>query len=340
MRARPPGRLLHDALAVAAEQRRAGVVRLRSHLQNAALNNVMGSVFGRRYDVSLSGGDAEAEELKAMVLEGFDLLVTFNWSDHLPWLARLYDPCNVKKRCAALVPRVRRLVGSIIAEHRFRVPSHKQDNADFVDVLLSLDGDAMFDEGDMIAVAWEMMFRGTDTTALLTEWVIAELVLHPKVQIRLRLDIDATVGLHRAPMDADVARMPYLQGVVKETLRAHPPGPLLSWARLSTDDVHLSNGMVVPAGTTAMSTCGPSPTTPGCGPGRKSSAPSGLWRRRAAPTSTCGVGTCGSLHSGRAAACAPARTWASPPSGSGWRGWSTASSGALRNARLSTSARF
>ncbi|KAF0892056.1 hypothetical protein E2562_013452 [Oryza meyeriana var. granulata] len=46
--------------------------------------------------------------------------------------------------------------------------------------------------------------------------------------------------------------MPYLLAVVKETLRAHPPGPLLSWARLATADVHLSNGMVVPAGTTAM----------------------------------------------------------------------------------------
>ena len=40
--------------------------------------------------------------------------------------------------------------------------------------------------------------------------------------------------------------------MVKETIRIHPPGPLLSWARLSTSDVQLSNGMLVPANTTAM----------------------------------------------------------------------------------------
>lgn len=99
-----------------------------------------------------------------------------------------------------------------------------------------------------------MIFRGTDTMALLTEWAMAELVLNPGVQKKLRQEIDAAVGPRagRRIADADVARMPYLQAVVKETLRAHPPGPLLSWARLSTDDVQLSNGMVVPAGTTAM----------------------------------------------------------------------------------------
>ena len=96
-----------------------------------------------------------------------------------------------------------------------------------------------------------MIFRGTDTTALLTEWVMAELVLHPEVQAKLQLEIDSVVT-NKSLTDVDVAKLPYLQAVVKETLRIHPPGPLLSWARLSTSDVQLSNGMLVPANTTAM----------------------------------------------------------------------------------------
>ncbi|TVU30986.1 hypothetical protein EJB05_22647 [Eragrostis curvula] len=232
--------------AVAVEQAAAGAVVLRGHLQDAALNNIMGSVFGRRY----GAGDAEAERLKAMVREGFELLGAFNWSDHLPWLAHLYDPSNVARRCAALVPRVQAFVRGVIDDHRKNSAAAAGDNADFVDVLLSLDGDEKLADDDMVAVLWEMIFRGTDTTALLTEWCMAELVRHPAVQARLRAEVDATVG--GRVTDADVARMPYLQAVVKETLRAHPPGPLLSWARLATADVALSNGMVVPAGTTAM----------------------------------------------------------------------------------------
>lgn len=96
-----------------------------------------------------------------------------------------------------------------------------------------------------------MIFRGTDTTALLTEWVMAELVLHPEVQTKLRNEINEAVG-NKNVTDADMGRLTYLQAVVKETLRVHPPGPLLSWARLATSDVQLKNGMVIPANTTAM----------------------------------------------------------------------------------------
>ena len=96
-----------------------------------------------------------------------------------------------------------------------------------------------------------MIFRGTDTTALLTEWVMAELVLNHEVQHKLHHELEIVVG-NKNITDADVAKLPYLQAIVKETLRVHPPGPLLSWARLSTSDVQLSNGMVVPANTTAM----------------------------------------------------------------------------------------
>ncbi|KAB8112669.1 hypothetical protein EE612_051289 [Oryza sativa] len=243
--------------AMAAEQSATGAVVLRPHLQAAALNNIMGSVFGRRYDVSSSSGAAadEAEQLKSMVREGFELLGAFNWSDHLPWLAHLYDPNHVARRCAALVPRVQAFVRGVIRDHRLRRDSSSStaaDNADFVDVLLSLEAHENLAEDDMVAVLWEMIFRGTDTTALVTEWCMAEVVRNPAVQARLRAEVDAAVGGDGCPSDGDVARMPYLQAVVKETLRAHPPGPLLSWARLATADVGLANGMVVPAGTTAM----------------------------------------------------------------------------------------
>lgn len=97
-----------------------------------------------------------------------------------------------------------------------------------------------------------MIFRGTDTTALLTEWTMAELVLNPQVQKRAQAELDEVVGRHRSVRDEDIPKLPYLQAVVKETLRMHPPGPLLSWARLSTEDVNIADGMCVPAGTTAM----------------------------------------------------------------------------------------
>ncbi|GMI86635.1 cytochrome P450, family 78, subfamily A, polypeptide 7 [Hibiscus trionum] len=252
--AHEPGRQLDCTTMlrhIANEQKLHGSVYLRKHLQFAALNNIMGSVFGKRYELQ-GEYNKELEELRDMVREGFELLGAFNCSDYLPWLSYFYDPFHINHRCLKLVPRVRKLVKGIIEQHQQLSESKMLfDNADFVDVLLSLDGDERLQEDDMVAVLWEMIFRGTDTTALLTEWVMAELVLHPGVQAKLQLEIDSVVT-NKTLTDADVAKLPYLEAVIKETLRIHPPGPLLSWARLSTSDVQLSNGMLVPANTTAM----------------------------------------------------------------------------------------
>ncbi|KAK4253031.1 hypothetical protein QN277_010866 [Acacia crassicarpa] len=244
--------------AIADEQTINGVVALRKHLQAAALNNIMGTVFGKRYEYNYKpySFDLEVKELHEIVREGFELLGAFNWSDYVPWMSLFYDPSRIRERCRVLVPRVRKFVKALIDQHRLAdSPSSNKlsDRSDFVDVLLSLDGpDEKLHEDDMIAVLWEMIFRGTDTTALLTEWAMAELVLNKQVQTRIREEVDEFVGDKDDVTDSDVAKMPYLQAVVKETLRVHPPGPLLSWARLSTSDVQLSNGMVVPANTTTM----------------------------------------------------------------------------------------
>ncbi|KAK4411605.1 cytochrome [Sesamum angolense] len=114
----------------------------------------MGSVFGKRYDPT-----EDAEEfrvLNAIVKEGFELLGVFNWSDYLPWLSYFYDPSRIVAHCEALVPRVRKLVKAIIEQHQLKNQHENNisDNADFVDVLLSLDGDEKLNEDDMIAVLW------------------------------------------------------------------------------------------------------------------------------------------------------------------------------------------
>lgn len=139
--------------AVSTEQNGAGSVVLRKHLQLAALNNIMGSVFGRRYDPLTQKEDLD--ELTSMVREGFELLGAFNWSDYLPWLGYFYDPVLLNQRCSDLVPRIRTFVKRIIDEHRVISNSEKKrDIGDFVDVLLSLDGDEKLQEDDMIAVLW------------------------------------------------------------------------------------------------------------------------------------------------------------------------------------------
>ena len=43
---------------------------------------------------------------------------------------------------------------------------------------------------------------------------------------KARLEIDAVVGKSRIVEESDIKNLPYLQAIVKETLRLHPPVPL------------------------------------------------------------------------------------------------------------------
>ncbi|PON97218.1 Cytochrome P450, E-class, group I [Trema orientale] len=225
-----------------------GVVEVRKVLHLGSLNNVMMTVFGQSYNGFSEGGDGY--ELEKMVCEGYEILGIFNWSDHFPLLG-WFDFQGVRKRGRVLVSKVNAFVGKIIEEHRLKRVMGQGSVGDFVDVLLDLEKENKLSDSDMIAVLWEMIFRGTDTVAILLEWVLARMVLHPEIQSKAQSEIDTVVGHSRPVLDSDIPKLPYLQAVVKETLRLHPPGPLLSWARLAIHDVHVGSHFI-PAGTTAM----------------------------------------------------------------------------------------
>ncbi|XP_039142020.1 cytochrome P450 78A5-like, partial [Dioscorea cayenensis subsp. rotundata] len=229
--------------------RKHGKVELKQVLHFAALNSIMMSVFGKKYEFGKGNDGLELEEL---VKEGYELLGVFNWSDHLP-LIGWFDFQGVRRRCKNLIKKVDVFVLQIIKEHRERRSNGSFDeiNADFVDVLLHFQSEEKLSDSDIIAVLWEMIFRGTDTVAILLEWIMARMVLHPEIQSKAQLEIENIVGSSNSVSETDIPKLHYLQSIVKECLRLHPPGPLLSWARLAIHDTFIGDNFV-PAGTTAM----------------------------------------------------------------------------------------
>lgn len=66
-----------------------------------------------------------------------------------------------------------------------------------------------------------------ETTLWSIEWAIAELVNHPKIQKKLRNELDAVLGPGAQITEPDTQKLPYLQAVIKETLRLRMAIPLL-----------------------------------------------------------------------------------------------------------------
>ncbi|CAH8357592.1 unnamed protein product [Eruca vesicaria subsp. sativa] len=228
-----------------------GEVEVKKVIHFGSLNNVMTTVFGESYDFD-DEVNGDGCFLERLVSEGYELLGIFNWSDHFGVL-RWFDFQGVRKRSKALVSEVNTFVGRIIENHKMKTSNNLNgEENDFVDVLLGLQKEEKLSDSDMIAVLWEMIFRGTDTVAILVEWVLARMVLHQDIQAKLFKEIaSVTSNNTRSLSDSDISKLPYLQAVVKETLRLHPPGPLLSWARLAIHDVNVGPNLV-PAGTVAM----------------------------------------------------------------------------------------
>ena len=73
----------------------------------------------------------------------------------------------------------------------------------------------------------DVMFGGTETMALAIEWVMAELMRNPQDLKRVQQELNDVVGLHRHVDESDLESLTHLRCAIKETLRLHPPIPLL-----------------------------------------------------------------------------------------------------------------
>ncbi|KAL0960433.1 hypothetical protein HGRIS_005476 [Hohenbuehelia grisea] len=64
------------------------------------------------------------------------------------------------------------------------------------------------------------------------------MALHPDKQDLAQRELDAVVGSQRMPVIADKADLPYINAVIKETMRWHPIVPLTLGRRSSKDDIY------------------------------------------------------------------------------------------------------
>ena len=72
-----------------------------------------------------------------------------------------------------------------------------------------------------------MFAGGTDTTSLTLEWAMAEMMKNPRVMEKAQAEIRQVLNGKTTIHEADIKEISYLKLVIKETLRLHPPLPLI-----------------------------------------------------------------------------------------------------------------
>jgi cytochrome P450 len=154
-----------------------------------------------------------------------------------------------------------KLVYRIIAQKKEKTnacPFHEgsASPAGHDDDVLSLLMSAMDEDGSQMTLqqlrdeTMTLFLAGHETTALALSWSWYLLSENPEAEARLHEELHGVLG-GRAPETADLPRLPYLRGVVFESLRLYPPAALLS--RLAVAPFSLA-GYDFPVGTTLLMT--------------------------------------------------------------------------------------
>ncbi|RDX61878.1 Cytochrome P450 82A4, partial [Mucuna pruriens] len=80
---------------------------------------------------------------------------------------------------------------------------------------------------------------GTDTSNTALTWAVCLILKNPLVIQKVKAELDIQIGKERYLSESDISKLIYLQAIVKETLRLHPPVPL-SAPHEFTEDCTLS----------------------------------------------------------------------------------------------------
>jgi cytochrome P450 len=202
------GLIAEIAAAEVARMPRAGAFSLHGHMQAIALDVILRAVFGVEEGAHMSA----LRRLILEVLEPPPALLTF-----VPpkYLDIPFSPFRTfLRRRAALASALR----EVMAVRR----AAGGGGADILSLLLAardVDGRPMSDE-ELVDELVTMLAAGHETTATALSWTFACVLEHPAVETRLR---DEIAGAAANP--AALAALPWLDAVVKETLRLRPIVP-------------------------------------------------------------------------------------------------------------------
>ena len=64
---------------------------------------------------------------------------------------------------------------------------------------------------------------------------MAELLRNPEKMVKAQEELEKVLGKDGLVQESDISKFPYLQAIVKETFRLHPPAPFLVPHKAETD---------------------------------------------------------------------------------------------------------
>ncbi|KAJ4877922.1 Cytochrome P450 71B4 [Raphanus sativus] len=190
------------------------------------------TAFGQSFFENKHIGEERVEELMLEAHKNMSLKFT----DLFPYggLGWFMDVVSGQlKRLQNVYNEVDTFLDHIIDDHQSK--SFTQDRPDLIDAVLEMIHKQEENESFKLTIdhlkgiSTNIYLAGVDTSAITMIWAMAELARNPRVMKKVQEEIRTCIGTKQKERlaEEEIDKLEYLKLVVKETLRLHPPAPLL-----------------------------------------------------------------------------------------------------------------
>ncbi|KAJ0978987.1 hypothetical protein J5N97_014461 [Dioscorea zingiberensis] len=189
------------------------------------LGNIIGLVMLSRRVFDIRG--EELSQFKSILEDMLTGGGIFNIGDFVPSIAWM-DLQGIQAKMKGVHQRFDGMITRMLAEHT-ESAAERAGRPDFIDLVIA---NRVGDNGETLSdvnikgLIWDMFTAGTDTSSIVIEWALTELIKNPSIMKRAQSEMDVVIGRERLLEESDIPNLPYLQAICKEALRKHPSTPL------------------------------------------------------------------------------------------------------------------
>ncbi|MED6169110.1 hypothetical protein PIB30_018241 [Stylosanthes scabra] len=241
-------KILHELMDFVKQKSEKGeVLNIGETCFTTILNSVSNTFFS--VNVAHYGESCKSQEFKDIIWGIGEESGKPNVVDFFP-MFRFFDPQGARARMTKHTEKLIAFVDGLTEERlKSRALEKETTNKRCKDVLDSI-LDVMLEENSQVSrlhvlhLFLILFMAGVDSTSITIEWTMTELLRNPEKLRKLREELQRVLGKGEQVLEeSHISKLPYLRAVVKETLRMHPPAPLLAPHKAS-EDVEISGFMI------------------------------------------------------------------------------------------------
>ncbi|KAL3675032.1 hypothetical protein R1sor_024980 [Riccia sorocarpa] len=203
-----------------------GVLDIRKCIQYALFPFSMRQVLGyvpEELNVEGLGELGRWDIFQILVLDPLKQVTEVDWRNFFPALSWIPNS-QFQKRVNDVHERKLLVIGALIDEQRKQLQTREPTRC-YADILLT--EYTNLTPLQLKHSVWEPIIESADTTLITTEWALYEIARNPIIQERLFTEISNVVGTNRMVTEDDYPDLPFLEAIIKETLRYYSPVTIL-----------------------------------------------------------------------------------------------------------------